>query len=165
MKKLTYARLREVLHYDPDTGIFTWLIRTANRNRVGGIAGTVDPLGYRRIIVDNEAGYGHRLAWLYMTGEWPVVLIDHRDLNNDNNRWDNLREATHGQNKGNVRRYSSNTSGYKGVTLVKKSGRWHAQIAPKGKNINLGYYDCPVAAHLAYIVAADTHFGEFARAA
>jgi hypothetical protein len=102
---LTAERLRELLHYDPDTGDFTW--RTA-RKRIpaGAIAGTVER-GFRRITIGGGRHgprySAHRLAWLYMTGAWPNGYLDHINRDPDDNRFANLRLATNSQNQANTR--------------------------------------------------------------
>lgn len=155
-------RLRELLHYDPATGIFTWLVRTSNRIQVGDIAGSVAGNGYLLIGVDGVRYYAHRLAWLWMTGKWPSPECDHEDTDPLNNRWTNLREATSGQNKRNMNCPSHNTSGYKGVSFNKGAGKWRASIK-NGKHRHLGYFDDPKSAHQAYVEAAKKIAGEFSR--
>jgi hypothetical protein len=155
--RLTRARLRELLHYDKDTGEFRWLERVSNEVRPGSVA------GYVEIRIDQRAYVAHQLAWLYTTGRWARPLIDHRDGNSTNNRWSNLRRATPSQNSANSRRSRQNTSGYKGVCLCRRSGRWRAFICKQGRVIHLGTFATPDAAHAAYMVAARKLFGEFAR--
>lgn len=162
---LTDERLREVLHYDPMTGDFTRLVGTARRVNVGDIAGSTNGQGYREIMIDRRRYLSHRLAWLYMTGRWPIAQIDHIDIDRANNRWANLREASRSQNQGNTRVPSTNTSGFKGVSLDKESRKWRAQIRAGGKKRWLGSFNTPDAAHAAYCAAAEKNFGEFARAA
>lgn len=163
--ELTAERLREVLHYDPETGVFTWLVKTSNRVHVGRVAGTSHKIGYRMIAIDGHLYYAHRLTWFYMTGKWPNAALDHGNLDKDDNRFANLREATMSQNLANTRARSDNTSGLKGVGWDERRGKWMARITTRGKRRHLGRFDCPAAAHLAYVVAAHKHFGEFARSA
>ncbi|MCK9994454.1 MAG: hypothetical protein Dbin4_02974, partial [Alphaproteobacteria bacterium] len=101
MAELTQSRLKELLHYDPDTGVFTRRVQTSSNARVGDVAGCLHPEGYRHIQIDGKRYAAHRLAWLYMTGEWPTNQLDHLNGVRDDNRWGNLREATHGQNQQN----------------------------------------------------------------
>ena len=105
----------------------------------------------------------HRLAWLYMTGKWPVAQIDHINMVKNDNRWSNLREATKAQNKANSPGRS--TCGFKGVYVVKKRGtiKYRAQLRSAGKLHDLGYYRTPEEANAAYAVAAERMHGEFAR--
>jgi HNH endonuclease/AP2 domain len=155
--RLTRARLRELLHYDKDTGEFRWRKRVGNELHLGDVAGSV------QIRVHERTYRAHQLAWLYMTGHWGRPMIDHRDGNSTNNRWSNLRRATATQNNANTRRSRRNTSGYKGVGLCRRSGRWRAYIVKKGRMIHLGTFATPEAAHAAYVAAARKLFGKFAR--
>ena len=161
MSRLNATRLREVLAYDPETGIFTWIIKPGNLPLVGARAGWREKDGSARIMVDRHRYFSHRLAWLWMTGEWPPSLIDHKDTDRSNNRWKNLRLATQSQNLGNSKRPRNNMSGFKGVRRV--NGRWHARIKVGYVEKHLGYFDTPEDAHAAYCAAAKQHFGEFAR--
>jgi hypothetical protein len=161
---LTQAQLREVLYYDPETGFFTRLVR-GGRCPVGDVAGYVRPDGYRIIRVKGRNYRASRLAWLYMTGEWPAAYVDHINCVRYDNRWINLRPADATQNMGNARKAADNTSGYKGVCWVAYRRKWKAQIGRNGESRHLGYFDCPAAAHAAYVAAAEKRFGEFARAA
>lgn len=161
---LSIDRLKEVLDYDPEAGVFTWKNPTSDRMHVGEIAGRVAN-GYRAIQIDGVRYYAHRLAWFWMTGEWPEAFVDHKNLCKDDNRWVNLREATVSQNGQNARVKKINGTKLKGVRLDKRRGLFYAGITVSRQFNWLGYFDCPVAAHLAYAVAADKLFGEFARAA
>lgn len=161
-------RLKELLAYDPKTGVFTWKITRGGYASAGTLAGGIHPWGYRRIKINKRVYPASWLAWYYMTGDWPGDLdglpdIDHWDLNKANDSWENLRLATHGKNVTNshVRRHSK--TGLKGVHAV-NTGGYIARITPDKKRIYLGYFDCPAAAHFAYAIAADKAFGEFARA-
>lgn len=163
---ITAQSLREVLHYDPETGTMTWLVKTRSPwQRLNGPAGTPMSNGYRQVTINQKHYLTHRLAWLYMAGEWPPEQVDHINGKRDDNRWSNLRLATSTQNCGNKRRSSSNAVGLKGVCHSGRPRRpYKARIMSKGKEISLGRFDCPAAAHMAYLVAADQIFGEYARA-
>ena len=170
--KLTAKRLRELLHYDPATGVFRWKVdiwsgqyRSILTAKTGEIAGGIDnKSGYRRIRVDGGPQYKtSRIAWLYMTGEWPPkgYFIDHKDGNKSNDCWKNLRLATPSQNAWNSRKPNTNASGYKGVHRY--YNRFIARITINGNRIELGRFPTPELAHRAYKWAARRHFGEFAR--
>ena len=160
-RRVTRARLRALLHYDRETGEFRWRERTSPRVHAGLIAGTLNRDRYRLIAIDGRSYPAHRLAWLYMTGQWCSLMIDHRDGNPSNNRWNNLRRATRSQNSANRRVSRNNTWGLKGVSLHR--GRWCATICKKGRKHFLGCFSTPQAAHAAYVKAARKLFGEFAR--
>ncbi len=160
---ITAKRLREVLHYDPKTGVWTRLVSTANRVKVGDTAGNVNTSGYLQVVVDCRFYLAHRLAWFYMTGAWPVDQIDHINGIRDDNRFSNLRQATNSQNKANSKRRSDNKSGYKGVHWDERAGRFKAHFRNDGKVIDLGYFDSPDEAHVAYVNAARKYYGEYAR--
>lgn len=163
---LTRARLKELLHYDPETGVFT---RRLNKGRwkAGSVAGCTAKWSrggvYTVIRVDDVLHLAHRLAWLYVTGEWPSDEIDHIDLNGANNRWANLRAATGDQNKANKPKQSNNTTGFKGVWFHRQIGRYAASINIRGKKHSLGCYATPEEAHAAYRAAAVRAWGEYAR--
>lgn len=161
---LTRERLSQVMGYDPETGLFTRLINTANRP-VGEVAGTLKSSGYILLDIDGHRYRAHRLAWLYMTGAWPSLDVDHRNRVRSDNRWDNLREATCVQNGANSPKKRFNRSGYKGVYWNKQRGKWAAKINPNRKQVHLGFYDRVEDAAAAYERAAPEYFGEFARAA
>ncbi len=159
MTLLTAQRLREVLDYDPATGIFHW------KRRSGNVAGFHSGYGYQQIGVDGTTYLAHRLAWLWMTGSWPTADIDHADRNGMNNRFSNLRVASKSQNKINGRKYSNNTSGHRGVTWRAERQKWRAIILCHGKRVYLGLFGNIDEAAAAYTKAAETHYGEFARRA
>jgi hypothetical protein len=165
---LTQEQLRDLLHYDPETGIFRRIKIVAPQSRVciGDVAGCNDGHGYIRIKIGGNAGraYGaHRLAWLYMTGEWPKCEIDHIDLNPSNNRWSNLREANRSTNIANTRKRSDNRSGVKGVYWNEEGRKWRAEINAHKRRIFLGAFSSLDEAKAAYEAAALEHYGEFAR--
>jgi hypothetical protein len=160
---MTSERLRALLHYNPATGVFRWRISIAGPLKAGRIAGTTDKRGRRYIMIDGRKHIASRLAHLWMTGEWPIGMIDHRDGDPLNNRWRNLREATRGQNAQNAKRRRDNTSGFKGVSFSERYGKWRATISRDRQRINLGWFDSPEDAHAAYCDAAREHYGEFAK--
>lgn len=158
---LTQERLKELLHYDPDTGVFTWKVAAGRRVRVGSVAGYHDDKGYIRIGIDGRAYRAHRLAFLYMCGAFPPAEVDHIDHCESNNRWGNLRMATAAENQKNTVMRSKNTSGYKGVVWDKLGGNWRARAALNGRLISLGSYPTAEAASAAYEDFARKHHGEF----
>lgn len=164
MNGLTHDRLKEVLDYDPLTGVFRWKVDAGKKKiKAGSVAGGNRRDGYLRISIDGARYYGHRLAWFWMVGSWPDPECDHRDLDVSNNRWENLRLATSTQNKGNSGLRSDNTSGLKGLRWEVDRGRWLVRISIEGRMKNLGRYEDKGAAAAAYEAAAKQHFGEFAR--
>lgn len=161
---LTATRLREVLEYCPNTGVFRW--RVARKHcAVGAVAGRIDVHGYMRIGIDGQRYRAARLAWLYMTGEWPAADIDHVNCAKADDRWANLRAATRSENLGNCPLRRDNTTGFKGVTFDKQSGKYQAQIRFQHRSRTIGRFDTAEQAHAAYMAAATAAFGEFARAA
>jgi hypothetical protein len=159
---ITQAELKEIVSYDQESGLFYWKVaRQNNRIKAGSVAGCVDSKGYIVMTLKGRQYKAHRLAWLYIMGMWPKELIDHIDMNRSNNKWSNLREATHSQNKANIKKFSNNTSGVKCVTRYK--GKWKVAIMVNGKNVNLGSYDDLEDAKLRYKIAANEYFGQFAR--
>lgn len=163
--KPTGSVLERYFDYSPDTGEFRWRISRASNASVGDLAGCIARDGYVQIYVNGRPYKAHVLAWVWMTGEWPIPGIDHRDLNRTNNRWVNLRAASQSENGANCKKRATNTSGFKGVCFCKKSGRWIAQIQVNRKCIHLGSHPTPEAAAFAYAKGAQLHFGEFARIA
>lgn len=162
---ITQSRLKEVINYDPETGIFTWKVSFGTGSaHVGGVAGSVQR-GYRSIKIDRKAYRAANLAWLYMTGEFPPRLVDHKNTIRDDNKFANLRLATNSENQFNLNKMSHNTSGFKGVHRLKDTGRWQARICANYKRRVLGCFDTPQEAHEAYCKAAAELHGEFARVA
>jgi hypothetical protein len=163
---LTAERLREALHYDPATGLFVWTQpRRHSRRKPGDPAGTPrNTDGYLVIRIDGILYRAHRLAVLYMTGEWPPEHVDHRNGEPADNRWENLRVATTMQNLGNSRLSRVNRSGLKGVTWHKAAKKWAAYGSTGGgKTVYLGLHKTPEEAHEAYLKHARANYGEFYR--
>jgi len=127
--------LKELLTYDPATGAFQWLFGEKVHTAVQGKeAGSVKPDGYRTIVIKGKGYLAHRLAWLYMTGSWPVLDVDHKDRTRDNNVWTNLREATKSQNQQN--------RGFGGVNWMKGVKRWKISLRFETKQYQLGFHKC-----------------------
>ena len=160
---LSIEQLRELLSYDPETGIFHWAKKNGKIYRYGKIAGTKNSQGYCQIMIDLIIYRAHRIAWAYVTGEWPQHEIDHINGDRLDNRFVNLRKATRWQNAVNQGQRKNNTSGYKGVTWHSQAKKWAARIMVNRKSIRLGLFDDPKEAYAAYCTAAIFYFGEFAR--
>lgn len=158
--KLSHAEVTEHLHYDPETGKFTRK-KTAGGVRAGATAGCIDSRGYVLIGVNGVQYQAHRLAWLYVHGHWPSDLIDHINGDTADNRLFNLREATVSQNALNRAAMKNASSGLKGVTFHKATGKWRSQYYRSGKQRHLGLFDTPEEAHEAYCNAAKREYGEF----
>lgn len=167
---LTAEYLRERLHYDPETGVFTWRSRQVatrhdrmwNTRFAGTEAGGVAAKGHMWVTVDGRKYLAHRLAWLYVRGCWPAQMLDHRNRKPAANAFRNLREINASGNAANQKVRADNTSGRKGVTWRKDARKWAAQIQVRGCNMHLGYFNDRNEAAAAYLAAAHQHFGEFA---
>ena len=166
--KITQERLKEIIDYDPDTGEFIWKARgqyaTVDARWAGRAATCKRNDGYILVRADGRLYRAHRLAWLYMTGQWPS-LIDHINGIRDDNRWVNLRQATYAQNSANSKTPTHNTTGTKGVHYYKSRGKWTAHITVARKTKCLGYFDTFEEAKEVREKAFAETFGEFARAA
>jgi hypothetical protein len=159
---ITQSELKELLEYNPDTGLFTWKKTVNSRAVIGSIAGWNINEGYIQISIYGKKYRAHRLAYLYMTGEWPKELVDHINQIKDDNRWTNLREATVSQNNINSKKQKNNKSGYRGVYWDSKNQMWRVQIKYKSKHRYLGRYTDIEHAAAAYNRAALELYGEFA---
>lgn len=161
-KVLTQEVLKKFLHYEPETGVFTWLVNIRNAVK-GAQAGHSNPYNpYVRIGIGSKTYLAHVLAWFYMTGEWPLEQIDHRDLIKDHNAWENLRLASSTQNHHNTALQARNKHGFKGV-VFNRHHKYVARITVDKKPRHLGCFSTAEAAARAYDTAARKHFGEFAR--
>lgn len=159
---ITRERLDQLLSYDPGTDTWTWRVNRGRMAKAGSRAGTVNTLGYRVIQIDAKHYLAHRLVWFWHHGEWPA-LIDHIDMNRSNNRVENLRPCEKAQNLWNVGKPTSNTSGLKGASYHKDTGRWQARIRCRGISLHLGLFDTVEEAHKAYVEASMRLHGEFSR--
>lgn len=151
---LTAQRLRELLHYDPETGIFRWKVNTSNSQAFAGdIAGWMQK-GYRIIKVDNLTLRAHRLAWLYMHGVFPTSILDHINRDKSDNRICNLREVSYSENTQNQGLKKNNKSGVKGVYWRSRDKCWIASIRVHGKSSHIGQFKSLNEAAEAYAKAA-----------
>jgi len=153
---LTAERLREMLQYDPDTGVFTWIVGSI-RNPAGSTAGTTRST-YQTISIQYVRHFAHRLAWLHYYGEWPKGNLDHIDHDTRNNRIHNLRDVSQAGNMQNqIRAMSHNLSGLLGVSKRVRGKRgtvtYYARIKVGKKVRHLGCFACPHEAHAAYVEA------------
>lgn len=152
---VTAEILRELMHYDPITGIFTRKVRTAQRNKVGDRAdfqGAGRLRCYRQIGFKDEKILAHRAAWLYVHGKWPENSIDHINGNKSDNRIGNLRDVAQYVNTENRHEAKSDsTSGVLGAHP--HQGRWRSRIQARGKAHYLGVFDTAAEAHAAYVNA------------
>lgn len=156
---ITLERLKELLSYDPETGVFTRLQHASNfKAKAGDVANSLDKDGYVKIILDKAPHRGHRLAWLYVYGCWPEDQIDHINGIKHDNRICNLRPATASQNRRAFQKpHGNKTSKYCGVYWNKGRGRWQAQIKIMGQNRYLGLFPDEDLAARAYDNAAIRH--------
>ncbi len=145
---MTPQYLRELLHYDPETGEFTWL-DDRRCGRKGRIAGAPKSPGYIQIMINGKVYLAHRLAWLYSHEKWPENMIDHIDGNKSNNRLSNLRDVTPNMNMQNQSRpHVRNKTGFLGVHKI--GGMFQASIHTGGKGFYLGRFTTPEEAQAAY---------------
>lgn len=149
---LTQSKLKDQLNYNPETGIFTW-VSIKQKVHIGMIAGGYTDKGYILINIFGRKYAAHRLAWLYVYGEFPPDLIDHINGIKDDNRICNLRKATPAENNQNIRKAfkSNKSSGLLGVSWLEYKKKWHSRIVINGKQKSLGFYKTPMEAHEAYI--------------
>jgi len=150
---ITKNEIKSLLHYQPETGLFTCISKRRG-SKIGDIVGYLRKDGYLQINILGRSYASHRLAWLYMFGEFPKNDIDHIDGCKTNNRICNLRDVTRAQNHQNHRTaHKDNASGYLGVHFYKKKNKYGSRIFIGGKDIWLGYFDTPQTAHEAYLNA------------
>jgi len=160
-KFITQKQLKEILEYNPDTGLFTWIRQTSSRVKIGSTAGCEVTFSYGGKYINIKAlgrlYLAHRLAWFYVHGNWPKDQIDHINGHGTDNRIINLRDVTQYQNMRNMRLPSNNTSGHIGVSWITEKKKWTAQLHIKGKHIHLGYFDDINDAVIARKKAADEY--------
>lgn len=142
-KKLpTQAQIKEILHYDTETGVFRWRFARSNV-KPWSVAGCKKDSGYIDIKLNKNTYKAHRLAWVYMIGASPLNVIDHINGNKSDNKWSNLRETTNKQNLENQTLKKDNTSGFRGVSWSKKHNKWRAYVMNNYKYIHVGIFITP----------------------
>lgn len=150
---LTQEYLKEILQYNENTGIFTWLKKTTNciHNRivVGSVAGSVSKRGYLQIVINNKRYFSHRLAWLYVYGKYPNNNIDHINGITNDNRIENLRDVTQRTNSQN--RKTHRKGSLVGSSYCKKRNKWRSTIYFNRKRYHLGYFETALEAHNIYL--------------
>ena len=164
---VTLEEVKAALDYNPDTGIFVWKWRSdvppkVNGRDAGQEAGSMVG-AYREIHFNGRKCLSHILAWFYMTGNWPERFIDHKDQNKTNNKWDNLRLATKGQNSMNRGVQPNNKLGFRGV--CESFGKYEALVAMNGKKVFRRRFDTVEEAVYWRDYAVQYHHKEFASAA
>lgn len=164
---LTQEIVREAFDFNPDNGYFRHRARFSrgclNARLAGKIAGRINPTsGYRDICIGAKFFLAHRLVWFVVHGEWPATDVDHINRNKDDNRPNNLRLASRSQNMINIPPTRANTSGVKGVTFDKRTGRWRAGIGIDYKWLHIGMFATLEDAKRARRDVEVAQFGEFA---
>lgn len=154
-KPLTAERLRELLSYDSETGVFLRVARTSNRIKAGDKAGTRRPDGYLKVSVDGHQFLAHRLAWFYVHGFWPQHQIDHINGDRSDNRIANLRDVPPTLNQQNQRRAHSRnaSSGLLGASWDRRKAKWVAQMSCGKASKHIGYFNTKDEAAAAYLTA------------
>lgn len=149
---ITQQELQDLLDYNPATGEFRWKIQRGRAIKAGDAAGCIQKsTGYWQISSSGKTYQAHRLAWLYVYGQWPKGMVDHIDGKKTNNAIANLRDVSHRQNQQN-RHYHRNGK-LVGAGWDKKNMRWQSHIYIDGKQRSLGRFDSELAAHHAYLRA------------
>lgn len=157
----TISRILELLSYNSETGRFTWIKKPCRRIRCGDVAMNKSPTGYVRIGIDGKRYLAHRLAWLYVYGEWPSGDIDHINGDTSDNRIANLRDCTRSQNLLNQGKHKNNKSGNKGVFYDSRRNKWVAKSQINRRQAYLGSFESKAAASLAYARFATEKHGQF----
>lgn len=158
-RKVTHTELLTLLNYCPLTGELRWRVNMNSRARAGDIV-SCSSLGYKVVKIYKIMYRVHVLAWLYMTGEWPLQDLDHIDRDRGNNKWANLRLASSSQNHWNASDKSrGNATGFRGVKEEGK--RFSARVNKHGKTYHLGPFDTAEEAHIAYKKKCLELHGEF----
>lgn len=163
---MTATYVRCLFTYDPEEGLLRWRNASGRYGRIpaGSVAGTLNGEGYRYVTVGGVSYRGVWLIWVWVTGKWPKVQVDHKDKDPGNDKWINLRLANGSQNKANCRKYKNKSSLLKGVQAVQKAKgiRYRAIATKDGVREHLGYFDTEELAHAAYLKRSKELHGEFA---
>ena len=163
-RHITAERLRQILYYDPQTGLFTWIV-SKGKMMAGDICNCPNAQGYIQIMIDGVNYRANRLAWLYMTGSWPQRKIDHKNRTRTDNVFSNLREADDSQSSCNRSLGTNNTSGFVGVSFApgnSKKKPWRAYVNVRGKRVWEKYFETVEEATTVRSSVVRKFHGEFA---
>lgn len=159
---ISHKELKEILDYDPKSGVFRWKKRISVKSEIGKIAGYNPEFGYCQIRIFTKLYSSHSLAWLYVTGEWQKGEIDHKNRNPSDNSFSNLRDVSRSENNSNHNRRVDNSTGFRGVSYSQRDKTFHAYINKNGARTNIGYFKTAEEAALAYDSKAIEFYGECA---
>jgi hypothetical protein len=149
---ITAERLRELRDYNPQTGQFFYKVKSGC-NRAGALCGSHHAQGYVQMNIERRTYLAHRLAWLYVTGNWPAKDVDHIDCDKKNNCLANLRDVSEVVNGHNRKGPNKNNRSSGLIGVKRNKDRWAAGITINRKPSHLGTYDTPEQAHAAYLQA------------
>ncbi len=138
---LTQPILKGLLHYNPETGFFTWIKNRGRLAKKGDESGSIGKDGYVRIVIHGRSYLAHRLAFLFMTGDFPIEQVDHINHARDDNRMCNLRACTSSENNQNAMKRKDNKSGMTGVYWHKIARKWSAEITINKIKTRIGFFD------------------------
>lgn len=138
---IDHDELTKILHYNQETGVFTWKVKTCKKVIPNTVAGSFNSHGYVQLKINKQFFYGHRLAWFFVYKEYPSLEIDHINGNPSDNRICNLRLANRHENNQNRIARSDSCSGIRGVFFRKDTKKWKAEIRVNKKLISLGCFD------------------------
>lgn len=161
-QEITQDELKSFFEYNKLTGKFTRLV-AAGRELSGSVASCIDSDGYIRIGINGRVYLAHCLAWLYVTGVFPKISVNHLNGIKTDNSFDNLRLASRSEIAANSKISSRNSSGFKGVSFNKTKGKYKACVVKNGKQIHIGYFSTALEAHRERSVIFQRLFGQFAR--
>jgi hypothetical protein len=157
MARPTPKQIRSLLRYDRKRGLFRWRRPTA-RQAPGWFKGNKSVRTYRRLYIDGHHYLAHVIAFVIVEGRWPRFEVKHRSRNFGDNRWSNLREATHAQVTYSRRINKNNTTGHRGVSRFGK--RFRSVVICKRRRLSLGLFDDPSKAAAKWQSAAKGQYGE-----
>jgi hypothetical protein len=160
---ITQEELRQAFDYNEKVGDLCWKYRPANNVKVGVPVRAKNTDGYYHVGFKRKVYTVHRIIWMLVYGEWPDAEIDHVNCDKNDNRLENLRLATKGQNQSNSHKRDGFTSLYKGVCWNDRSKKWRAQVTHDNKVVYLGEFTNQEDAHEAYCRVASGLKGEFVR--
>jgi len=150
---LTQQKLKDLVHYNQATGVFTWRVAANGRVPAGSLVGTyTHPLGYVRASIKGRSYALHRLAVLYVEGYLPEDTVDHINRDKQDNRYSNLRVVSQQCQNRNSGVAKNNKSGVRGVRLY-SDGKWVAKIGVDKRHHHLGYFDTVLEAACARFAA------------